>query len=83
MDGKAEGRWLCTSPCDNERTIALRKNTLRAYGEVFGADTTVPAVASLHNSIELGRFCLVPKRDILALRRPESTILLLMVWDTS
>ena len=28
MDGKAERRWLGTSPCDNERTIALRKNAL-------------------------------------------------------
>ena len=31
MDGKTERRWLGTSPCDNERTIALRKNALRAY----------------------------------------------------
>ena len=31
MDGKAERRWLGTSPCDNERTIASRKNALRAY----------------------------------------------------
>ena len=31
MDGKAERRWLGTSPCDNERTIALRTNVLRAY----------------------------------------------------
>ena len=31
MDGKAERRWLGTSPCDNERTIALRTNALRAY----------------------------------------------------
>ena len=31
MDGKAERRWLDTSPCDNERTIALKKNALRAY----------------------------------------------------
>ena len=31
MDGKAERRWLGTCPCDNERTIALRKNALRAY----------------------------------------------------
>ena len=29
--GKAERRWLGTSPCDNERTIALRKNAFRAY----------------------------------------------------
>ena len=31
MDGKAERRWLGTSPCDNERTIALRANAIRAY----------------------------------------------------
>ena len=35
MDGKAERRWLGTVPCDNERTIALRKNALRAYEEKF------------------------------------------------
>ena len=31
MYGKAERRWLGTSPFDNERTIALREYTLRAY----------------------------------------------------
>ena len=31
MDGKAEGRWLGTSPFDNEITIASRTNALRAY----------------------------------------------------
>ena len=31
MNGKADGRWLGTSPCDNERTTALRKNALPAY----------------------------------------------------
>ena len=31
MDGKAERRWLGTSPCDNERAIALRTNALRSY----------------------------------------------------
>ena len=31
MDGKAERRWLVTSPCDNKLTIALRTNALRAY----------------------------------------------------
>ena len=30
MDGKAELRWLGTSRCDNEQTIALKKNALRA-----------------------------------------------------
>ena len=31
MDGKAEGLWLGTSPCDREKTIVFRANTLRAY----------------------------------------------------
>lgn len=31
MDGKAEGRWFGTSPCDNEITNAFRTNALRAY----------------------------------------------------
>ena len=31
MNGKAEGRWLGTSPCEIEQTIALRTNALRAY----------------------------------------------------
>ena len=50
---------------------------------MLGADTTGPAVASRYNSIELGTFCLLPKRDRLVIRRPESTALLLLVWDTS
>ena len=59
------------------------KRTPGLQGEVLGADTTGPAVASRYNSIELGKFCLLPKRDLLAFRRPESTVLLLFVWDTS
>ena len=31
MDGKAESRWLGTSPRDNEKTNALRANAFRAY----------------------------------------------------
>ena len=31
MNGKAEGRWLGTSSCDIELTIALRTYALRAY----------------------------------------------------
>ena len=60
MDGKAEGRWLCTSPCEREITIALidkrtpnannycieDKRTPSRRGEVLGADTAGPAVAS-------------------------------------
>ena len=44
-------------------------------GEVLGADSTGPAVASRSNSIELGKFYLLPKRDQFAFRRPESTVL--------
>ena len=59
------------------------KLTPSVRGEVLGADATGPAVASRYNSIKLGKFCLLPKRDVLAFRRPESTVLLLLVWDTS
>ena len=84
MNEKAEGRWLGSSPCDNEITIALRTDALRAYeGKSSELIPTGPAVASRYNSIELGKFCLLPKRDLLAFRRPESTVLLLLVWDTS
>ena len=31
IDAKARGRRLGSSPCDNERTIALRTNATRAY----------------------------------------------------
>ena len=31
MEGKAGDRWLGPFPCDNEITIALRTNALRAY----------------------------------------------------
>ena len=31
MDGKVHGRQHDTSPCDNERTIALWTNALQAY----------------------------------------------------
>ena len=86
MDGKAERRWLGTSPCDNERTTRYcieDKRTPGLRGEVLGADTTGPAVASRYNSIELGMCCLLPRRDLLDFRRPESSVLLLLVWDTS
>ena len=33
---------------------------------------------SRYNSIELGKFCLLLKRDLLAFRRPESTVLILV-----
>ena len=52
MDGKAERRWLGTSPCDNERTIALRKNALRAY-EGKSSELTPPGPRSRVGTIQL------------------------------
>ena len=46
MDGKAEGRWLGTSPCDNESKSALRTNALRAY-EGKSSEQTPPSPRSL------------------------------------
>ena len=42
-------------------------------------DTTGPAVASRYVSNELGKFFLLPKRDLLACRKLNSTVLLLLV----
>ena len=83
MDGKVEGRWLGTCPCDIGITIALRTNALRAY-EGASSELIPPAPRSRVGTIqsELGKFCLVPKRYLLACLRSESTVLLL-VWDTS
>ena len=49
MNGKAEGRWLGTSPCDNEICIALRINALRAYEGKSLELIPGPAVASRYN----------------------------------
>ena len=81
MDGKAEGRLALPRVITNELVESKRTPNLR--WQVLGADTPGPAVASRYNLIELGKFCLLPKRDLLAFRRPESTVLLLLVWDTS
>ena len=54
MDGKAERRWLGTSPCDNERTIALRKNALRAY-EGKASELIPPGPRSRVGVIQLNR----------------------------
>ena len=60
---------------EDKRTPSLR-------GEVLEADTTGYAVSNRYNSIELSKFCLLFKRDLLAIRRPESPVPLLFVWDT-
>ena len=52
MDGKAERQWLGTSPCDNERTIALRKNSLRAY-EGKSSELIPPGPRSRVGTIQL------------------------------
>ena len=59
------------------------KHTPSLQGEGLGDDTADRAVASRYNSIELGKFYLLPKRDLLSFRRPESTVLMLLVWGTS
>ena len=83
MDGKAERRWLGTSPCDNERTTALRTNALRVY-EGESSELIPPGPRSRDDTIQvIWVICLLPKRDPLAFRRPKSTVLLLLVWDTS
>ena len=52
MDGKAERRWRGTSPCDNERTSALRKNAPRAY-EGKSAELISPGPWSRVGAIQL------------------------------
>ena len=52
MDGKAERRWLGTSPCGNERTIALRNNALRAY-EGKSSELIPPGPRSRVGTIQL------------------------------
>ena len=51
MDGKAERRWPGTSPCDNERTIALRKNAVQAYE---GKSSELIPPARGRESVQLG-----------------------------
>ena len=84
MDEKAEGRWLGTSPCDNERTIALRTNALRAY-EGKSSELIPPGPRSRVGTIQLNMvssaYC--PNVTYLLFGGRESTVLLLLVWDTS
>ena len=47
--------------------------------EVFGVDTTGPVGTGQSNSTEFGKFGIQPERDVLAFRRPESTVLLVVV----
>ena len=52
MDGKVEGQGLGTSPCDDERTIALRTNALRAYEGKF-SELIPPGPRSRVGTIQL------------------------------
>ena len=81
MDGKVERRWLGTSRCDNERTIALRTNALRAY-EGKSSELIPPGPRSRVGTIQLN-WVSSAQRELLAFRRPESPVLLVLVWDTS
>ena len=52
MNGKAEGRCLGTSPCDNERTTVLRTNALQAY-EGKSSEVVPPGPRSRVGTIQL------------------------------
>ena len=52
MGGKAEPRWLGTSPCDSKRIIALRANALRAY-EGKSSELIPPGPRSRVGTIQL------------------------------
>ena len=54
MDGKAESRWLGTSPCDNGRTIELRTNALRVY-EGKPSELIPPGPRSRVGTIQLNK----------------------------
>ena len=81
MDGKAEGRWLGTSPCDNERIIALRTNALRAY-EGKSSELISPGPRSRVGTIQLdwvsSAYC--PNVTYLLFGGLKA-LLLLLVWD--
>ena len=62
-NGKVHGRWHGASPCDNERTIALWTNALRAYeGKSSGLIPPGPRSRESVQFTELGKFCLLPKK---------------------
>ena len=68
IDGKAERRCLGTSPCDNEITIELRTNALRAYQEK-SSELIPPGPRSrvgTHNSFSLDRSVFTWLRNALA-----------------
>ena len=71
MDGKAERRLLGTSPCDNERIIALKTNAFRAY-KGKSSELIPPGPRSRIGTIQLNwvssAYC--PNGDLLAFRRP-------------
>ena len=70
------GQWPVPSLCDNERTIPLWTNALRAH-EGKSSELIPPGPHARVGTIQLNRvssaYC--PKHDQFALRRPESTVL--------
>ena len=52
MDGKAEGRWLATSPCIYKISITRRTNAIRAYEEK-SSELTPPGPRSRVDTIQL------------------------------
>ena len=71
-DGR-DGRWLGTSPCDNERTIASRTDTFRAY-DGKSSELILPGPWARVGTVQLNWVNLLTAlRDLLAFRRPEST----------
>ena len=79
-EGRTPMAWH--SRCDNERTIiALRTNALRAY-EGKSSELIPPGPRSRVGTIQLN-WVSSAQRELLAFRRPESPVLLVLVWDTS
>ena len=84
MNGKAEGRWLDTPSCDNERAVALSTNALRAY-EGKSSELAPPSPRSRVGTIQLNwvssAYC--PNVTYLLFGGRKALVLLLLVWDTS
>ena len=62
INGKVHGLCHINFSCDNERTIALLTNALRAYEENSSElSRRSRGRASRYHSIEMSKFCLLPK----------------------
>ena len=85
MDRKAERRWLGSSPCDNEQTIALRKNALRAYEEM--SSELIPPGTRLRVGTQHSYFDTPPQRVRTSYipedRPPRESWYMLRLWTAS